>query len=79
MLTSLAATIILILFDLVSFAPTVVGFVSIKLALNLFLNSKSALNSLFFSGTKLVIQYLSVIPSHPFFAFTEYFFSSISS
>ena len=67
------------LFDLVSFAPTAVGFLSIKLALNFFLYSKSALNSLFFSGIKLAIQYLSVIPSQPFPAMTEYFFSSISS
>ena len=65
-LTSLAATITLILFDFVSLAPISVGLVSIKFALNLFLYSKLALNYLFFSGTKLAIQYLSVTPSQPF-------------
>ena len=72
--TSLAATTIFISLDLISLLPIIVALVSIKLALNLFLNSKSALKFLFFSGIRLVIQYLSVIPSHPFSAFTEYFF-----
>ena len=78
-LTSLAAITILTLLLTSEFGCDSRASVSIKLILNFSLYSKSALKFLFFSGIRLVSQYLSVIPKKPFSALIEYFLSIISS